>query len=111
MSCILLLLVFVFAKMRKEDELPKADTEFGQITTETDTNDAVEIVLEYTNYKYFIIEEHGRLTVYDTATKTIFLETAIDTELLPEQIQKNLHNGIYFETEEDLFDFLESYSS
>lgn len=111
LSIILIFLVFIFVGMRKTGRLPKKETKSSQINVETETNDAVEISQEFTNYEYFIIEEHGRLTVYETNTDIIFLETAIETELLPEQIQKNLRNGIYFETEKDLFDFLESYSS
>ncbi len=112
LSFVLILLVFVFVKMRNEDKLPKSETELSRLTAETDTEDnAVESANEFTNYKYLVIEEDGRLTVYITATKEIFMETDIQIKLLTEQLQENLRNGIYFETERDLFDFLESYSS
>lgn len=111
LSLILIVLVFVFVKMRNDNKLPKNGTELSFITAETETEDMVEILQDNVNFKYYIIEEEGRLTVYEVETKEIFLETAIETELLPEQIQRSLETGIYFETEGDLFDFLESYSS
>lgn len=111
-SLVLILLVVAFVKMRNEDKQPKKEGKTGQITTEMETEDnVIEISKEFTNYKYFVVEEDGRLTVYETATKEIFMETDIQIRTLTEQLQKNLRNGIYFETEEDLFDFLESYSS
>ena len=111
LSLILILLVIAFIKMRNEDRLPRNETELSLKTAETETEDAIEISQEHTNYKFYIEEDEGRLTVYETATKTIYLETAIELYHLPEQIRLNLENGIYFETEEELYDFLESYSS
>ena len=105
-------MVFIFIKMRNEGKLPKKESQLEQRITETQTEDDVlEISKEVTNYKYYVIEEDGRLTVYEIATKEIFMETDIQIWLLTDQQQMNLENGIYFETEEDLFDFLESYSS
>ena len=112
-SLILILMVLLFVIFRNDNKMPENETQSSQITTEISTKEdvAIEISQELTNYKYFVIEEDGRLTVYETASKKIFLETDIQTWLLTEQLQKNLSNGIYFETEKDLFDFLESYSS
>ena len=39
------------------------------------------------------------------------METGIITSTLPEEIQSQAKEGIRFQTLEELFDFLESYSS
>ena len=111
LSLILILLVIAFIKMRNADKLPGNETELSHILAETETEEAKEISQEYTNYKYYVKDDDGRLTVYETKTKNIYMETAIEVYHLPESIRTNLQNGIYFETEEELYDFLESYSS
>lgn len=111
LSLILILLVVAFIKMRNEDKLPRNETEFSHILAETETEEAKEISQDAINYKYYVEEDEGRLTVYETTTKNIYMETAIEVYHLPELIRINLQNGIYFETEEELYDFLESYSS
>ena len=107
---LLILIVFAFVKMGTRDELPDNETETEQETTENNRAEVTEITKE-TGYKYRIVEEEGRLTVYETKYKTVFLETAIKALYLPEEIQEDLIDGIYFETDKDMFDFLESYSS
>lgn len=104
------LFVFVFVKTEKKEHLPGDDTEFEQVKTETENRNAVEIANEK-DYKYTIVDDEGRLTVYIIKTKQIFLESAIETELLPAEIQEKLKTGIYFKNEKDMYDFLESYSS
>jgi hypothetical protein len=39
------------------------------------------------------------------------METGIEASLLPIEVQAQLDFGIYFKTDVELFDFLESYSS
>ena len=41
----------------------------------------------------------------------IIMETGIHTSLLPSMIQEKLEEGIFFESIEKLYDFLENYSS
>lgn len=63
------------------------------------------------NYAYVIYEKDGVLMVYEKDGKTEYFETNIRVRDLEEKILENLQKGIYFETEEELYDFLESYSS
>jgi len=75
------------------------------------TEDSITISQEYTNYIYYIKEQEGRVVVYSIKNKDLYMETGIETFTLPSVIQEKLEEGIFFETEEKLYDFLESYSS
>ena len=73
--------------------------------------DAVEISQKYENYDYYVKDEDGRVVVYSTKNEKLMMETGIETFSLPSVIQEKLEEGIFFETEEKLYDFLENYSS
>ena len=66
---------------------------------------------EYKNYYFCARTEDGRVVIYDTKTEELFMETGIEASLLPIEVQAQLDFGIYFKTDVELFDFLESYSS
>ena len=107
---LLILLLFIFNRIIKGNDNQENMNTTEQINTENDTEKVTEISKE-SGYRYVIVEEEGRLTVYDTKNNTIFLETAIKAILLPDELQEDLLDGIYFETDNDMYDFLESYSS
>ena len=44
-------------------------------------------------------------------TQEYYMETGIESDCLPIELQEKLTNGIFFQTEKELYDFLESYSS
>ena len=71
----------------------------------------MEISQEYEVFSYYIKDDDGRLVVYDTKTQSIFAQTGIETDTLPVELQSELDTGLFFQTEEDLYNFLESYSS
>lgn len=60
---------------------------------------------------YYIVEKEGYLVVLEKDRETVFFETNIQFDLLPEELKNKVRNGISFETENELYDFLESYSS
>lgn len=62
-------------------------------------------------FRYYIYEKEGRLAVYESDQKTLFLETNIRLEDLDLTMQERVCQGIGFDSEGDLYDFLESYSS
>ena len=62
-------------------------------------------------YIYVIRVKDGVLMVYEKDGRTEYFETNIRVRDLEEKIVENLKKGIYFRTEEELYDFLESYSS
>lgn len=72
---------------------------------------SVETNKEVTYYKYMIYQDGERLTVYESDSLTVFMETDILVDELPEDMREQLKLGVGISTEEELYDFLESYSS
>lgn len=60
---------------------------------------------------YVLTVADGYLEVYIAQTGVHYMETEIAYELLPEQVQQQIDEGKYFESEEALLEFLENYSS
>lgn len=88
---------------------PAEKTNILQQNTETEAVTESSLIEE--NYEYIIVVEDEKLVVYYSDNKTIFLDTGISTNQLPKEVLSALKTGIRFQTKEDLFDFLESYSS
>ncbi len=63
------------------------------------------------NEGYYLCELHGYVVVYLNDKKTIFEVTDIALTDLPEEIQGEIRNGKFVETEDALYGFLENYSS
>ena len=72
---------------------------------------SVETNKEVTYYKYMIYQDGERLTVYESDSITVFMETDILVDEVPENMREQLKLGVGISTEEELYDFLESYSS
>ena len=60
---------------------------------------------------YALRTKDGYLQVYILETGEFFMETSILYRLLPESVQMQIDHGKYFDSEEELFGFLENYSS
>lgn len=58
-----------------------------------------------------VVVEDGYLTVYDEKRKNVILYTDIRLDDLPGQLAQEIIDGKYFKTEQQLYNFLESYSS
>ncbi len=61
--------------------------------------------------EFLLLEEDGRISVFHGNDKSLFMETGIPVWYLPKELQQQLQDGIPFATEEELYEFLESYSS
>lgn len=62
-------------------------------------------------YKYCIVVRDGMVVVYYCDKKTVYEYTGISYLDLPEEEQQKLMDGIYIETDEELYGILENYSS
>lgn len=60
---------------------------------------------------FYIVSKDNKLVVYYEDMETVFLTTEISTDSLPTDVRLEILNKKYFETEEELYNFLESYSS
>jgi len=91
-----------------------AETEDGPI--EISSSDAQDEVIEVSDgnasdERFLIKEEEGYLVIYDRMTMKRYDETTIQLCDLPERLQKLVSDGLYFADEEELYAFLENYSS
>lgn len=67
---------------------------------------------DLTKYEGFYLFNRGdEVVVFLADQKTLFFETGIELEQLPEEIRAQIINGKYFEKEKELYSFLESYTS
>ena len=108
LAILVIVLAWLYIKFSNETR-PKENI----ITTENDVSkdEAVTISQEYISYPYYIKVEYGRLAVYESKSKEIYMETSIEVRDLPIELQEKIKTGIFFQTEVELYDFLESYSS
>lgn len=60
---------------------------------------------------FYLCELQGFVTVYLSDRKTIFELTEIPLTDLPEEVQQEVASGKYIATAEELYAFLENYSS
>lgn len=63
------------------------------------------------NLHFYVLSKDNKLVVYYEDLETIFLSTNISMDSLPSDVQLEILKRKYFETEEELYNFLESYSS
>lgn len=61
--------------------------------------------------KFIILSEQNYVTVYRNDTENIYLYTDIRLDDLPPEVQQEVIRQKYVESEEELYNFLESYSS
>lgn len=62
-------------------------------------------------YKYLVLNDEGYLSVYMNDTDTLYMYTDIKTSELPAELQEEVQHGKPFGELEELYRFLESYSS
>ena len=62
-------------------------------------------------YEYIVFSQDGTLVIYYSDAATVYFDSGIEVEHLPEETRTQAEQGITFQSEEELFGFLESYSS
>ncbi|HAT89952.1 MAG TPA: hypothetical protein DCS73_09475 [Roseburia sp.] len=85
-----------------------------EILAENDTAENIrttESIAIYEPYTYVIKQKDGILVVYQSDGVTEFFETNIRVRDLDEEMIKKSENGIFFSNDQELYAFLESYSS
>lgn len=60
---------------------------------------------------YYLMEVNGYVVVFLSDKKTAYEYTDISCEDLPEEVRKEVQNGKYIETQDELYGFLENYTS
>lgn len=62
-------------------------------------------------YPYYLYEKDEKVNVYEGDRLTLYEETSIAVETLPEKLQEEIRGGKPVENLEELYSFLENYSS
>lgn len=62
-------------------------------------------------FRFYVIIKNGFVVVYNSDLKSVFKYTYIDAKTLPEEERIKLSQGIYVNSEEELYSLLESYTS
>lgn len=63
------------------------------------------------SYKFYLGNDEGLVTVYRTSNAEVYEYTNIVMENLPKDLQKEIQEKKYIVNEEELYNFLESYTS
>lgn len=103
-------------EIRLEARTSETPSEMPEVYDSENSTTAEETVIEVSDHaaseeRFFVIEEDGYLVIYDRQTKRRYDETTILFNDLPERLQERIVEGLYFMDEEELYSFLENYSS
>lgn len=96
---------------------PLSEMERGFVSLEVLSFSRERVVVQM-NYRYVKPSNSFYLAVYDNEVlvyledkETVYIETDIMLEQLPEALQREIIDMLWIEDEEELYDFLEAYSS
>lgn len=95
-----------------EDELSEKETGFTEMGSSESQDEVIEVSDGKASDERFLVkEEDGYLVIYDRVAMMRYDETTIQLYDLPERLQELVSDGLYFSDEEELYAFLENYSS
>lgn len=93
------------------ESVTEPETDQGQGAEEPDTEPVAESALIQKSYEYVIVAEDGYLSVYRADQKTKYMDTDISVKELNDDIKEEIRHGKKIENAEELYGFLENYSS
>lgn len=99
------------------DNMSTQEREKGLVSCELTSFSREKVVLRKTYYRqedeaqFYLEVEMGRIVVYQTEDDSLYAYTEVKFNKLPEELQKEILSGKYIKTIEELYHFLESYSS
>ena len=89
-----------------ETETPQTENENETVAAEPDTEDVVE-----ETYEYVLVDHNNYVAVYQLPERTIYEYTDVIMDVLPEETREEIRKGKYLRNEEELYNFLENYTS
>ncbi len=96
-------------------EMLPAETRPDRVTQPEDTKDAPSAEepedTEAEGYAYVLRNHEGYVAVYELPADEIYEYTDVIMEILPAALQEEIHEGKYLKNEEELYNFLENYTS
>lgn len=107
---VLLLLISGAYQFSYQAALERAEEE--KYTEIEDSKDSVATEGEATrNGCYYLFEKNGYVVVFLDDKETVYEYTSIEVDDLPEEVKSEIKNGKYIPNIEELYGFLENYSS
>lgn len=102
--------------LQQVSSIPRQERSGGSRQGTDDADDgadasAVQEAKEPARTTYILVVTDGCLQVYLAETGVLYMETAIEYDLLPENVKEQIDAGKTFESEGALLEFLENYSS
>lgn len=86
-------------------------------TTEKATQNATEnekqqtMAVAQTDSTYYLILTEGRVCIYRGEEHVFYDYAVVNLDIMPEDIKQQLQYGLYLSNEQELYDFLQTYSS
>lgn len=96
---------FFYTVEQDQSVAPKAKVSSSTVTSSTVTPVSTK------NAAYYMQLCGNQVIVYHQADQSIFEYTDVNLELLPSSVKKELKTGKQFDSEEELYEFLETYTS
>lgn len=63
------------------------------------------------NYRYKLVNDNNYVTVYQLPENELYEYTDVIMDVLPVELQEEIHQGKYLKNERELYNFLENYTS
>ena len=106
----------LYRKSERANEIRLEKTAQDDVSVEENRIPSEEEIIEVSDNgvvveRFLVIEEDGYLVIYDRQNRKRYDETTIRVFDLPERLQEQVREGLYFLDEEELYAFLENYSS
>lgn len=87
------------------------EQELAQKAEEQEEPESTESAVVVPPYEFILREEDGYIMVYCADGETVYSNTDIRLDSLPSKIRKEIQEGKLMYSEQELYNFLESYSS
>lgn len=95
-----------------DDAASKSDTDaVSEEEPREASSDPSSVQAETESYAYYLVEEFGYVNIYLADKESIYEYTDITIDSLPENLQLEICTGKGIADEQELYDFLENYSS
>lgn len=96
----------------EEPAVPKQPAEASQeLASESVESKAEDLAAFESNYRFVMVSENNYVVVYELPDREIYEYTDLILDVLPEEVRQEIREEKYIRDEEELYNFLENYTS
>lgn len=96
----------------EEPEVPNQTTEASQELASDHVESRTEDLAAFgANYQFVMVSENNYVVVYELPDREIYEYTDLILDVLPEEVRQEIREEKYIRDEEELYNFLENYTS